>query len=306
MRSVAIAVALVALACGAAPHEASTLGPWATSVDANNPLVGKTYDTRKHAFVAFERAEGALVSARFVLLGEKHDNSDHHRLQAKALGFISQASVVFEMIDVDLQPAVDAYLATGHATPDGLRSVLQWDTRGWPAWDLYRPIFEEAMSRRMPIVAGGLPHDVIKRLVHEGLAGLPPEVAAHAHLKELPQALASSLDEEIKASHCGALPDAMLPAMGLAQRVKDAFMADLMAARPVGAVLIAGNGHVRTDRGVPFALASQMPTSTKILTISFVEVGDSRDPATYASELPADFIVFTPRVDNADPCAKFR
>ena len=149
-----------------------------------------------------------------------------------------------------------------------------------------------------------MPHDVIRRLVHEGLSALPPEIAAHVHLRPLTPAQRASLDEEIKGSHCGMLPDAFVPAMSLAQRVKDAFMADMMASQPAGAVLIAGNGHTRTDRGVPFALAGLRP-GVPMTSIAFVEVADSTDPATYATDQPAEFLVFTPRVDDADPCAKF-
>ena len=292
----ALLVALALAACGAPPKPPIA---WTTTIHASNPLVGRTYDERKHTFVALEAAR-----TPFVLLGEKHDNADHHRLQAEALHG-TRGPVVFEMVDVDLQPAIDAYLAAGHATVDGLRDVLEWDRRGWPAWPLYRPIFDEIVHGSRKIVAAGLPHSVIVRLVHEGLASLPPEIAAHVHLHPLPPAAQASLDAEIKASHCGMLPDTLVPAMSLAQRVKDAFMADVMASQPMGAILIAGNGHVRNDRGVPFELAALRP-GAPITTISFVEVDDSADPTTYAAEQPADFLVFTPRVDDEDPCAKFR
>jgi uncharacterized iron-regulated protein len=309
MRTLRLGVLVLAVACGCAPRPRAPFGPWITSVRASSPLVGRTWDARRRVFVPFDRAEAAAARARFVLLGEKHDNADHHRLQAEALRRIASSggprTVVFEMIDVDLQPAIDAYLATGRATVDGLRGILQWDTRGWPAWRLYRPIFDAAIGARLKIVAGGLTHDMILRLVHEGVSALPPEVASRARVPPLPPALAASLDRQIKASHCGFLPDSLIAPMSLAQRVKDAFMADLMASQPGGAVLVAGNGHVRTDRGVPFELAALAPGAA-IVSVSFVEVGPSADPATYAADEPADFLVFTPRVDDADPCVKFR
>ncbi|HEY1958586.1 MAG TPA: ChaN family lipoprotein [Polyangiaceae bacterium] len=292
----------LALAACASPPPRSPIA-WTTTVRASNPLVGRTYDERKHAFVDFQRASHAATESRFVLLGEKHDNADHHRLQAETLAAIARArhpAVVFEMIDLDLQPAIDAYLATGRATLDGLRGVLQWVSRGWPSWELYRPIFEVVLRARLKIVAAGLPHDVIRRLVHDGLSALPPEIAARVHLHPLPPTREASLDDEIKASHCGMLPDTMIAPMSLAQRVKDALMADLMSAQPGGAVLVAGNGHVRSDRAVPFEL------ERRSVVVSFVEVDASIDPATYAVDQPADFIVFTPRVDDEDPCAKFR
>ena len=296
----ALAFALAIAACGAPPPKPAMT--WTTTVRASNPLVGKTYDERARRVVPLDRAESIATGAQFVLLGEKHDNADHHRLQAEVLGAMTRAhpAVVFEMIDVDLQPAIDAYLATGRATLDGLRAVLQWDTRGWPAFRLYAPIFEVILRAKLKIVAAGLPHDVIRRVVHEGPSALPPEIAAHVHMKDLPPALGASLDEEIKASHCGMLPDAMIAPMSLTQRVKDALMADLMKAN-APAVLVAGNGHVRSDRGVPFALGDP-----RAVVFSFVEVQGAIDPAAYAADNPASYLVFTPRVDDEDPCAKFK
>lgn len=300
----ALVVSLALAACGA--HSSKPLDAWTTAVQASSPLVGKTYDARTRAFVDFDRAEDVAIRAPFVLLGEKHDNPDHHRLQARVLGAMVAAgrrpALVFEMIDLDLQPAVDAYLATGRATVDGLRAVLEWDKRGWPAWALYRPIFEVAVAAHLKIVAAGLPHDVIHRLVHEGVPALPPEIGAHVRLAPLAPALQASLDAEIQASHCGFLPDAMIAPMSLAQRVKDALMADLMLQNAAGGVvLVAGNGHVRIDWGVPFDLARP-----GAVAISFVEVNGSTAPATYEADEPATFLVFTPRVDDADPCAQFK
>ena len=130
------ALLLLVGACGAPPAKPPIA--WTTTVRASNPLVGRTYDARRRMFVTFEKAEYAETQTPYVFLGEKHDNPDHHRLQAKALHwaelFNHLVAVVFEMIDIDLQPKIDAYFATRHANVDGLRDVLDWDTRGWPPW----------------------------------------------------------------------------------------------------------------------------------------------------------------------------
>jgi uncharacterized iron-regulated protein len=303
------------LACAGASPKPPTTPPvpdtWLTTLDATSPLVGKAWDA--HTLGPRDRAEAQLVDARFVLLGEKHDNPDHHRLQAHALAAVvahgRHPAVLFEMIDLDLQPAIDTYLARADATVDGLAFVLEWDKRGWPGWNLYRPIFEVAVAAHLKIIATGLGHDTIRAVVKQGLGALPPDMAARLHLERpLAPALAASLDEEIKASHCGFLPDAMVAPMSLAQRVKDALMADLMLAHDTadGAVLIAGNGHVRTDRGVPEYLRASRPGARSV-SISFVEVEKGAgDAAAYGADQPADFLVFTPRLEDDDPCAEFR
>jgi uncharacterized iron-regulated protein len=80
---------------------------------------------------------------------------------------------------------------------------------------------------------------------------------------------------------------------------------------PDGAVLIAGDGHVRRDLVVPAYLRAARPGES-ILSVGLleVEVGKS-DPEAYLAdsaggELQYDFVRFTPRWDRADPCEKFR
>jgi uncharacterized iron-regulated protein len=100
--------------------------------------------------------------------------------------------------------------------------------------------------------------------------------------------------------------------MVTAQRARDAQMAErLLAAARDGAVLIAGAGHVRTDRGVPAYLAGRVPAGG-IASVAFVEVATDRTaPGDYAerfgaARLPFDFVWFTTRADDGDPCARMR
>jgi uncharacterized iron-regulated protein len=65
-------------------------------------------------------------------------------------------------------------------------------------------------------------------------------------------------------------------------------------------VLIAGNGHVRKDRGVPWYLARLRPGARSV-SIGLLEVTDDMlEPAK--SPLPYDYVWFTPRVDDSEPC----
>ena len=76
-------------------------------------------------------------------------------------------------------------------------------------------------------------------------------------------------------------------------------------------MLISGFGHARTDRGVPVHLARLAPAAT-VVAVAMIEIVEEQvDPSYYsgqlgASELPFDFIWFTPRADLEDPCAANR
>jgi uncharacterized iron-regulated protein len=76
-----------------------------------------------------------------------------------------------------------------------------------------------------------------------------------------------------------------------------------------GAVLIAGAGHVRRDRGVPAHLATAAPGAV-VASVALVEVADGAErPADYAARwggtVPFDHVWFTPRTDDGDPCDAF-
>jgi uncharacterized iron-regulated protein len=97
--------------------------------------------------------------------------------------------------------------------------------------------------------------------------------------------------------------------MALAQHGRDAQMARvLVGAGPEGAVLIAGSGHARLDRGVPYYLALEAP-GAPVLSIAFVEVASGKtDPGSYADARAGayHYLWFTPRVTDEDPCAAFQ
>jgi uncharacterized iron-regulated protein len=99
------------------------------------------------------------------------------------------------------------------------------------------------------------------------------------------------------------------------QRARDAAMANALiaatnAAHVDDAVLIAGNGHTRRDRGAGRDLATRDP-KRPITSISFNEVEPGKtEPLAYAprwntSTLPVDFVWFTPRATDEDPCEGF-
>jgi uncharacterized iron-regulated protein len=77
------------------------------------------------------------------------------------------------------------------------------------------------------------------------------------------------------------------------------------------AILLAGNGHVRSDRGVPRDLARLAPGRPS-LAVALIEVEDGKNErAAYWLRNPlgkptADFVVLTPRTPRADPCEAMR
>jgi uncharacterized iron-regulated protein len=302
----------VTAAAKAAAPAAAADARWLTQLDREHALVGKIWDVKARAFASPSDVDSRLAAARFVLLGERHDNPDHHRLQGRMIEQLVKAgrrpAVVFEMLELEQQPAIDEYVARPDANATGFGTALGWEKTSWPPFKEYQPIFDAAFAGHLKILAGNLAHADAKALVKQGASALSPERAQALWLTEpFPPPLQASLIDELRASHCGKLPENLLEPMALAQHARDAQMATLLAGTAAaGAVLIAGGGHARTDRGVPYYLAKLVPDA-RVVSLSFREVrhGELNAEAYVADEGPFDFIWFTPRGSDDDPCAAF-
>jgi uncharacterized iron-regulated protein len=333
LRRLSAVIALLVAAC--APRYHSKLKPasaqrlveepisssrtWITEEDAALPLVGRIWDVRAGRFVDDAALMAAAAGADLLLLGETHDNPDHHVLQARIVRQVTAAgrrpALAFEMLPTTQQETVDAALARAPRDPDVLGAALRWDESGWPDFVMYRPIFAAGLDAGLPIVAANLPRAVVKDLVTKGAGALDAPLRERLEREEplAPEALAS-LREEMRESHCNELPDAMLEPLVLAQRAKDARMSRRMVeagAGGRGAILVTGKGHARTDRGVPSYLAKDAP-GQKVFSVGFFEADpDKPEPAAYAqdygtSQPPFDALVFTPGAEREDPCAGLR
>lgn len=314
------------LACGcasstsakrASPPESQTR-TWQSPLHRDHPLVGRIWDVRQGRWVEEPALLAELSQVPFVLLGERHDNADHHLLQAELVRGLTASgrkpALAFEMLDVEQQPAVDAALARAPQDPDALAQAVAWDKSGWPDWSLYRPIFAVGTERGLRIIGANLPRTQVKELVMRGPETLPPETRARLGLDTPPpEDVARAMRAEMHASHCGHLPESMLDPMVLAQRARDAQMADrlMTTASADGALLITGAGHARTDRGVPAWLAQRAP-ERPVRAVALLEVSpEAREPGDYApsespGKLPYDFVWFTPAAEREDPCAAFQ
>lgn len=293
----AIAAVGAALAC-ASSH-------WVAPLHREHPLVGRIWNGT--GFVDDQSLDAAVRSAHFVLLGETHDNPDHHALQARLVRVAAEGrrpAIVFEMLDVSQQAAIDA----APRNPDAIAKAANWAHSGWPGFSMYRPVFDAALAAELPIVAGNFTKAEMGAIVMEGAAKLPPGIAGLLQSQGKPSAEMEEAERaQMRAEHCGQLPDALLGPMVLAQHARDAQLATRTAGGEQGSILIAGSGHVRTDRAVPVYLPLLAP-GRPVVSVAFIEVSPAMQaPEEYARSfsaprLPFDFAVFTPAAQREDPC----
>ncbi len=287
---------------------------WLSPLERGHPLEGKIWEVGQGRFVDDSALSAACASADLLVLGETHDNPDHHLLQARLLRATARSgrkpALAFEMITPDRQRELEEQLARAPQDVDALGQALRWSESGWPDFRMYRPIFEVGLDAGLPIRAANLTRAEMRAIIGQGEASLDQPSRTLLERAGPPDSAAlEGLRDEMRASHCHQLPEEMIDPMVLGQRARDARIAEsvLEASRGRGAVLITGSGHARTDRGVPYYLRPDL-AGRKLVSVAFVEVDESRpQPQSYAEEwgsagLPFDFVVFTPRMEREDPC----
>ena len=248
--------------------------------------------------------EAQLRGDARVLLGEVHDNAEVHRRRLAVLQRAFAAgwrpAIAMEQFDRERQSDIDA--ARGERPHDAAYLISRATAAGSGGWDwaFYRPVVELALRHDVPLLAANVSSADARRIVREGLASAftPAEVAALGLDAVAPNALEAEQARAIEAGHCDALPASLVPAMVRAQFARDAVMAGLLRARRGGIVLLAGNGHVRRDVGVPRWLGR---SPDPVLSVGFLEQGDSATP-----ESAFDVVVRLPAFERRDPCARFR
>lgn len=294
---------LALAACSTAPQS------WEESGGVAHPLVGQIYRVADGGPVSETDLIDDAAAADFVLIGERHDNRDHHRLQARIVRSLQRdarqpRAVAFEMIGADRQLDIVEYLDRHPGDAAGLGAAVGWASHGWPEWALYEPIARAALANGAQIVAADLNEAEKRAVFGQGAPALRTSFVRRTGLdRDFPAGLTSDLQDELHEAHCGQASPEVLSGMYQVQRARDAMMADRLAAASGkgGGILIAGNGHVRNDRGVPWYLARLEP-GARTLSIGLVEVRENLRRLPH--DLPYDYVWFTPGVDDGlDPCA---
>ena len=314
MTPLRIGLIVLALGLGGSAAAAEPPPPVTQPVNADHPLVGKIWSPPQHRFVTADEAAVMARSVDALLLGEIHDNPDSHALQAWLVRRLTEAGrrpgLVLEMLDPDQAPRLAEYLDTHPGDAAGIGEAVGWSDSGWPDWALYQPIAAAALEAHGRIVAGN-PTRAVTRAIARNTQP-PGTLEGLGIADELDDATLADMKAEISDDHCGLMPEAALPGMVRVQRARDASLARAVAqvmAAGEPAVLIAGAGHVRTDRGVPAYLARIAPGRTRLAVALLEVVADRGDPAAYGEDfpggqLPYDLVWFTAGAEREDPCVK--
>jgi uncharacterized iron-regulated protein len=221
-------------------------------------------------------AGGALLAAMaqrdVVLLGERHDDEDHHRWQLQTLAALHATrpnmTIGFEMFPRSAQAVLDRWVA-GELSVREFLEKSRWDEVWNMPAELYLPLFQFARINRIPMLALNIDRKLTEAIAEKGWDGVPPAeregvgrpaaapAAYRDFLFEIWQDHPSRHDSKA-ASPKRDDPDFLR--FVDAQLAWDRAMAEALA-RPLAGtgerpllVGVMGSGHIRHGHGVPHQL----------------------------------------------------
>lgn len=280
------------LALGGCQASLPPLPGWQSTEGREHAQLGQIKDLASGQLISPEQLVTRLAAAPRVLVGEKHDNPDHHALQLWLLqalqGRRTQGSLLMEMLQPEQQPLVDK-LEAQPQLPADVPKALAWE-EGWD-WQMYGPLVTQALQHGIPLLAANLSPGQMRH-AYRHLASLPGAQSNAPRVK-------AALLEQVRAGHCGLLPESQLPAMLAVQQQRDRQMAEQLLKAPQPALLLAGAYHVRKDLGVPLHLAD-LGAQGRSVVVLLAEVGEEAEAGM------ADYVWYTAAMPEQDYCAQLR
>lgn len=256
------------------------------------PVSGEIRELRSGQTLTAQELLARLAKPSRLIVGEQHDNRDHHQLQLWLLQALGdrrpQGSLLLEMLTPDQQVRVD-HVRHALPLPTDLPNALAWQS-GWD-WNLYGPIVGFALTQPYPLLAANL--DTLE--VRTVYAKPPTLNGSRSNAPMVKETLLAQISD----SHCGLLPTSQMPAMLAVQQQRDRRMAGRLLAAPAPSLLFAGAYHARKDVGVPIHVQDlgehEAPT-----VLMLAEQGAEVTPAM------ADYVWYTPAMPSQDYCAQMR
>ncbi len=288
------------------------------------------YDTGSGERVARRRLFRRMASAQIVMLGEVHDNLVQHRIRGSLLldwvrdDASRTPALVFEHLDREHNDQLRLAQRRQGIRPslEELLDAGRFDRKGWQ-WPAHQPLFEAAHASEALWIAANFSRSSARELRRAKDAEADQVLQALVQSARWSEDAQLALDRALLQGHCGQLPQEALPGIARIQRLRDAALAEpLLDAADRRSMLLAGNGHVRRDHGVPLYL---LALEREALVIGFEETAGEPGPpgqpglGREAAATPLvgavgaerakdfgrayDFVCLTPVTGRGEPCA---
>ena len=229
----------------------------------------------------------ALLPTGALLIGEQHDAAEHHQIEQQVVAHLAGrgllAALALEMVDAGQSTAKLKPSATEQQT----RNALKWNDKGWP-WAAYGPAVMTAVRAGIPVLGANLPAAQMKDSMGDAKLDV-----------QLPGPALKAQQQLIRIGHCNLLPESQITPMTRIQVAKDMAMAQTIeevALPGKVVVLLAGNGHVNRQLGVP----QHLPATLHAKAINLRAGTATDNDGAFDSTWP------TPALPEKDYCAGLR
>lgn len=133
----------------------------------------RLFDLAQGKPVSEARALDRLGGMRIVLVGEHHNNAEHHRAQLQIIRALHQTgrkvAVGLEMFRSDSRTDLDRWV-TGRIDEARFKPIYL-DNWNYP-WELYRPIFEYARGEKIALVGLNVSREITAQVALHGFGSL--------------------------------------------------------------------------------------------------------------------------------------
>ncbi|VAV92238.1 hypothetical protein MNBD_ALPHA02-893 [hydrothermal vent metagenome] len=228
----------------------------------------KIWDVAQEKYISEEILLTKLSNKPHILIGIRNDNARHHRLAARLIKKLATSGkepvILLGNVERDRQNAFAIFRKRNKNLEQpydatGLDMLLDWRRSGQPNWAIIRPVLDMAMLEKYALVASSLSRYEVGQIQHDGLKGLPEDIAEKLRpiLSEpLPEEIRREFSAEIKKEYCSSLPPKAVARQILIRRIQNGLLAlNIVAAKQKTAILITEQKYIGKNTGVPRSLA---------------------------------------------------
>lgn len=289
---------------------------WAGSA----PEPGQWRDASKSE-LGFEQVIDRLAGHQVVILGEAHDSSDTHQVQARVIDALAKrrgaVALGMEQLDLEYAQSLDRQNQPGSVrTARSIAKAGGFDEQSW-GWSHYEAIFAKAAYHSLPVFPLNLSRDDARIIATSAddewqLALTDQQLAVidqYAPDLRLPTQKQQALQSVLVAAHCGEVSAQRVSHVARAQVARDVLMADAIIdaikQQPGHQIVtIMGNQHALKTRGVPYWLA-EMADGVDLAVVGMLPVNTPGGDSAVANVPPRfDLRYFAKPVDRPDFCAE--
>jgi uncharacterized iron-regulated protein len=141
----------------------------------NRPASAHILDLRTGDYVSLSALLDDLESVQIVFVGERHDATAHHAAQRQIISELimrgRKVAIALEMFRADGQAALDDW-SNGRLDERTFKRIY---ATHWSMWPIYRPIFDLARQRKIPLVGLNIDRALPHQVSVKGFDSLTPE-----------------------------------------------------------------------------------------------------------------------------------